>query len=45
MGAAATIDYDRNADVLYLIFSSSKAAAAYIDVQEGIVLRVEQEEA
>lgn len=35
-----TFAYDQQSDVLYITFDSSKAAASYIEVQEGIVLRV-----
>jgi hypothetical protein len=35
-----TLAYDRSADVLYITFASSKAAARYVETEHGQILRI-----
>lgn len=34
------LDYDRAADVLYVTFAESKAPARYVELSEGVVVRL-----
>lgn len=34
------LDYDGHSDVLYITFAESKAAARYVELAEGIVVRL-----